>query len=147
MKFRKRVRKRGLSDINLTPMIDVVFNLLIFFMLSSTFVVQSSIKIEMPRAEGATELEQKDLSVTLAYGTDGPGGKGKIYVDTDEVETIDALAQRLSDEVRRQPDLQLLVRTDARTDTARLVEVLGIANSVGIKRLGIGAQPVDGTKK
>ena len=39
-------------------------------------------KIEMPTAEGATELEQKDLSVTLTYGTDGPGGKGKIYVDT-----------------------------------------------------------------
>jgi len=146
MKFRKRRKIRTASVLNLTPMIDVVFNLLIFFMLSSTFVVQSSIKIEMPKAEGATELEQKDLSVTLAYGTDGPGGKGKIYIDTEEIDSIQTLTQRLSDEVRKQPELQLLVRTDARTDTARLVEVLGIANSVGIKRLGIGAQPFDEPK-
>ncbi len=143
MKFRKRRKKPSSTGLNLTPMIDVVFNLLLFFMLSSTFVVQSSIKIEMPKAEGATELEQKDLSVTLAYGTDGPGGKGKIYIDTEEIDSIQALAQRLSDEVRKQPELQLLVRTDARTDTARLVEILGIANSVGIKRLGIGAQPFE----
>ncbi len=143
MKFRKRRKKPSSTGLNLTPMIDVVFNLLLFFMLSSTFVVQSSIKIEMPKAEGATELEQKDLSVTLAYGTDGPGGKGKIYIDTEEIDSIQALAQRLSDEVRKQPELQLLVRTDARTDTARLVEIRGIANSVGIKRLGIGAQPFE----
>ena len=143
MRFRKRQRKRPDSQINLTPMIDVVFNLLLFFMLSSTFVVQSSIKIEMPRAEGATELEQKDLSVTLTYGSGTPGDKGKIYVDTEEIDTLQTLAQRLSDEVRKRPELQLLVRTDARVDTARLVEVLGIANSVGIKRLGIGAQPFE----
>ena len=142
MKFRKQPRRRAVANVNLTPMIDVVFNLLLFFMLSSTFVVQSSIQIEMPTAEGATELEQKDLSVTLAYGTDGPGGKGKIYIGTEEVPSLTALSQRLSEEVQKQPNVQLLVRTDARTDTARLVEVLGIANSVGIKRLGIGAQPV-----
>lgn len=138
MKFRKRTRKRATTNVNLTPMIDVVFNLLIFFMLSSTFVVQSSIQIEMPVAEGATELEQKDLSVTLTYSPDGPG---KIYLDTEEIPSLTALSQRLSDEVQRQPNVQLLVRTDARVDTARLVEVLGIANSAGIKRLGIGAQP------
>ena len=92
----------------------------------------------------ATELETKDLSVTLAYGTDGPGGKGKIYIDTEEIDSIQTLTQRLSDEVRKQPELQLLVRSDARTDTARLVEILGIANSVGIKRLGIGARPFEG---
>jgi biopolymer transport protein ExbD len=124
-------------------MIDVVFQLLLFFMLSATFVVQTSIQIEMPEAEGATELEDKDLSVTLAYGTDGPDGKGKIFVNNDEIASIEALTERLSQEVRAQPDVQLLVRTDTRTDTGRLVEVLGIATSVGIERYGISAQPPD----
>lgn len=124
-------------------MIDVVFQLLLFFMLSSTFVVQTSIQIEMPQAEGATRLEEKDLSVTLAYGTDGPDGKGKIFVNNDEIPTIEALTERLSQEVQAQPDIQLLVRTDSRTDTGRLVEVLGIATSVGIEKYGISAQPPD----
>jgi len=141
MKFRDKRKRRGDVRVDLTPLIDVVFQLLIFFMLSATFVVQSSIQIEMPEAEGATNLEQKDLSITLAYGTDGPGGGGKIYVNNDEMTTIEALTERLSAEVQRQPEVMLLVRTDARTDTGRLVEVLGIASSVGITKFGIGAQP------
>jgi biopolymer transport protein ExbD len=124
-------------------MIDVVFQLLLFFMLSSTFVVQTSIQIEMPQAEGATRLEQKDLSVTLAFGTDGPDGKGKIYVNNDDIPSIDALTQRLSEEAQRQPDIQLLVRTDARTDAGRVIEVLGIATSVGIEKFSVGAQTPD----
>lgn len=141
MKFRKRHAQRRAPNVDLTPMIDVVFQLLLFFMLSSTFVVQTSIQIEMPEAKGATQLEDKDLSITLAYGTDGPDGKGRIFVNDDEMPSMDALTQRLSDEARRNPGVQLLVRPDARTDTGRLVEVLGIATSVGIQKYGISAQP------
>ena len=65
--------EHGLGQIDIAPLIDVIFQLLIFFMLSATFVVQSSIHIEMPEAEGTTELEQKDMSVTLAFGSDGQG--------------------------------------------------------------------------
>jgi biopolymer transport protein ExbD len=141
VKFRKRHPQRRAPNPDLTPLIDVVFQLLLFFMLSSTFVVQTSIQIEMPEAEGATQLEKKDLSVTLAYGTDGPDGKGKIFVNSDEIPSMEALTQRLSEEAQRQPDIQMLVRSDARTDTGRLVEVLGIATSVGIEKYGIYAQP------
>lgn len=143
MKFGRRHARRVGPNVDLTPMIDVVFQLILFFMLSATFVVQTSIQIEMPEAEGATELEDKDLSVTLAFGTDGPDGKGRIYVNNDEIPSIEALTERLSEEVRVRPDVQLLVRTDTRTDTGRLVEVLGIATSVGIERYGISAQPPD----
>jgi biopolymer transport protein ExbD len=143
VKFRHRGPKRIGTSLNLTPMVDVLFNLLLFFMLSSTFVVQNSIQIQMPKAEGATALEQKDLSVTLTYGDGGPDGKGKIFVDNEEIPSIEQLTMRLLDEVKKRPEVQLLVRSDTRTDTGRLVEVLGIANSVGIKRLGIGAQPFE----
>ena len=143
MKF-KRDRKRRINpNLDMTPLIDVVFQLLIFFMLTSTFVVQSTIQIEMPEAEGAAQLDQKDLSVTLAYGTGGPEGKGKIYVNSEEVPTLEELARILSEHASERPELMLLVRTDARTDTGRLVEVLGIASSVGIQKFGIGAQPPD----
>lgn len=143
MKFRLDKKRRVNPYVDLTPLIDVVFQLLIFFMLSSTFVVQSSIQIEMPEAEGATQLEQKDLSVTLAYGTGGPEGKGKIYLNSEEIPTIEELTRILSERVAEQPDLMLLVRTDTRTNTGRLVEILGIASSVGIEKFGIGAQPPD----
>jgi biopolymer transport protein ExbD len=141
MNLRGDRTRRVTPTIDLTPMIDVVLQLLVFFMLSSTFVVQSSIQIEMPQAEGATQLEQKDLSITLAYGNDGPDGKGRIYVDNVEVASMNELTHILTQKVTERPDIMLLVRSDTRTPTGRLVEVMGIANSVGITRYGIGAEP------
>ena len=143
MKFRNDKKRKINPHVDLTPLIDVVFQLLIFFMLSSTFVVQSTIQIEMPEAEGAAQLEQKDLSVTLACGTGGPEGKGKIYVNSKEVPSMEELTRILTERVSERPGLMLLVRTDARTDTGRLLEVLGIASSVGIQKFGLGAQPPD----
>lgn len=145
MKFRKASEKRKVrANVELTPLIDVVFQLLIFFMLSSTFVVQSSIQIEMPQAEGAVALEKKDISITLAYGDDGPDGKGKVYIDNVEVASMRELSRKLADKKSAQPDIMVLIRTDARVDTGRLVEVLGVASSVGIERYGIAAQPPQG---
>lgn len=143
MKFKQDKKRKINPNVDLTPLIDVVFQLLIFFMLSATFVVQSSIQIEMPEAEGAVQLEQKDLSVTLAYGSGGPGARGRIYVDSKEVLSMEELTQILTDRVLERPDLTLLVRSDTHTDTGRLLEVLGIASSVGIQKFGLGAQPPD----
>ena len=143
MRLRKNPKPKISPSVDLTPLIDVVFQLLIFFMLSATFVVQSSIQIEMPEAEGATKLDQKDLSITLAYGTGGPEGKGKIYVENEEVQSMEELTRILAERVQERPDLRLLVRTDARADSGRLVEVLGIGSSVGIENFGIGARPPD----
>lgn len=125
----------------MTPLIDVVFQLILFFMLSSTFVVQSSINIEMSTAKGAIAYEQKDLSITLAYGEGGPDGKGPIYVNDVEIDSMEELSRVLSQAHAERPDIMVLMRPDARIRSARLIEVLGIANSVGIERYGIAAQP------
>jgi biopolymer transport protein ExbD len=141
MKFKDESKQKQRPNIDLTPMIDVVFQLLIFFMLSATFVVQSSIQIEMPEAKGATNLEQKDLAITLAYGTDGPDGKGKIYVDSQDILSMEELTRVLSEKAKDNPDIQVAIRSDARSDTGRLMEVMGIASSVGMTKFQMVAQP------
>lgn len=140
MKLRSTSRRRVQTQADLTPLIDVVFQLLIFFMLTATFVVQSSIQIEMPESKSAATLEQKDLSITLAFGPGGPDGKGPVYIDQVEVATMEEFSSILAQKVRDRPDIMVLVRTDSRLQTGRLVEVLGIAGSVGITRFGIGAR-------
>jgi len=134
-------KRKVKAQLDLTPLIDVVFQLILFFMLSSTFVVQSTVNIQVPEALGAAALEKKDLTVTLAYGEGGPDGHGPIYVDNVEVASMGQLSQKLADEKRARPDLMLLIRSDGRTETARLVKVLGIARSLGITNFGIAAQP------
>lgn len=138
---RMRKDRRVRPSLDMTPLIDVVFQLILFFMLSSTFVVQSSVNIEMAEAKGAVAFEQKDLSITLAYGEGGPGGRGPIYVNNIEIQDMGELSRVLSEAHAESPDIKVLVRPDARIQSARLIEVLGIAHSVGIERCGIAAQP------
>ncbi|HOZ47355.1 MAG TPA: biopolymer transporter ExbD [Candidatus Hydrogenedentes bacterium] len=141
MRFDSREKRKISASVDLTPLIDVVFQLLLFFMLSATFVVQQSIQIEVPEAEGSMALEQKDLSITVVYGEGGPENQGAVYVNETPVETWGELSRRLADAHAVRSDLLVLIRPDARVPTERLVKVLGIASSVGIEHYGIAAQP------
>ena len=141
MKFKRNEKRKVRAAVEMTPLIDVVFQLLIFFMLSSTFVVQTSIPIEIPESAGAEQFEQKDLSITLAYGTGGPEDGGKVLVNDVEISTWGDLTRTLADFEENQQDGQVLIRSDGRTSYARLVHVMGIAKTVGIERFGFEARP------
>ncbi|HNR32178.1 MAG TPA: biopolymer transporter ExbD [Candidatus Hydrogenedentes bacterium] len=150
MRLTNDKKLRVSAQLDLTPLIDCVFQLIIFFMLSSTFVVQTSIQVELPEAEGARELENKDIAITLAHpGLDDNGkpriegleGLGRVYVNEIEITSWPELTAVLGELYTRQPEALVLIRPDAQVPTARLVKVLGIANSVGISRYGIAARP------
>jgi len=145
MQFRAsdKDRRKVKATVDLTPLFDVVFLLILFFMLSSTFVVQSSIPVEIPQADGSSKWEEKDLTITLMQGTDGPGGGGKIFVGNDEMASMAQLSGRLADELAAHPKLMVLIRPDARIEAGRLVRVMGIASSVGIENYGLAARPPD----
>lgn len=138
MKFRTTQRKRVRATLDLTPLIDVVFLLVLFFMLSSTFVVQNSIPVELPEAEGSTQLEARDISVTL---TRGSGNEGAIYVDNVQIDSMERLGEVLAAKRAENPDIIVLIRADEGVPTGRTVEVLGIAYAAGIKRSLIAARP------
>ena len=129
------------AGFDLTPLVTVVLNLLIFFILSSTFVVQSSIQIQAPAAEGTSQFEAKDLSVTLQLGEGGPDGQGRIYVNNDEIPSWDALSERLGEEIRQRPDARVLIRPDARIEAGRLIGVLGIATKANVRYYAIETGP------
>lgn len=139
MTFREPGKRRHSikAGFDLTPLVTVMLNLLIFFILSSTFVVQSSIQIQAPVAEATSRLEAQDLSITLQAGDGGPDGKGRVYIDNDEVQTWAALTERLGEEVRQRPDTRVLIRPDARIDAGRLITVLGIASKAEVRYYAI----------
>ncbi|MBM3290976.1 MAG: biopolymer transporter ExbD [Candidatus Hydrogenedentes bacterium] len=125
------------AGFDLTPLVTVMLNLLIFFILSSTFVVQSSIQIQAPTAEGTVEFGAQDLSITLQTGGGGPDGKGRVYVNNDEVASWDALSERLAAAMRERPDARVLIRPDARIDAGRLITVIGIASKADVRYYAI----------
>jgi len=143
MKFRKDKQRRVKPILDLTPLIDVVFQLLIFFMLSATFVIQSSIQIEMPTAQGATQLDQKDLTITLAHGEGGPDGKGPVFIDSVEITSMAGLSEIISERLDENPNTRLLIRSDTRAEAGRLIEIMGIANSLGASTVALAAEVPD----
>ena len=140
MKFRRKERLKVRANADITPLIDVIFQLLIFFMLSATFVVQTSINIQTPEAKGATSLDSKDISITLAVDDKDPDGPGKIFVNGEQV-TMNDLPDYITGLLERRKNPFILIRPDARIRTGRLVEVFGILNSLGISNYGIAARP------
>lgn len=141
MKFKRNNKRRIVANVEMTPLIDVVFQLLIFFMLSSTFVVQTSIPVEIPQSEGATKMEHKELVISLKPGVGGPDDEGEIYVDEVSIGSWEELTSTLAEFSQRKPDAVVLLRPDTRVDYGRLVRVLGIASNVGIEHYGFAAQP------
>jgi len=145
MKFaRSNDKHKVRATVDMTPIIDVVFQLLIFFMLTSSFVVQSSIPIEMPEVpEGGTELEKKDLTITLAHGEGGPDNQGKIYFMIDEsieVSSWEEFDTLLREHYKESPDEIIRVEADKRVTTQRLVYVLSQLNAVGFTKYGLAAE-------
>jgi len=146
MKFKRNNKRRIVANVEMTPLIDVVFQLLIFFMLSSTFVVQTSIPIEIPQAEGASKLEIKDVEIFLQAGIGGPDNEGVITVSGGDLQEPMEIAEWadltaiLSTINERKPDALVLIYSDEQAPSGRLVRVLGIASNVGIKHYGVAAE-------
>lgn len=139
MKLRRTRKLQAKALFDFTPLVDVVLILLFFFMLSGSFAVTATIPIEAAQVDAAPYFEEKDISITLLPGEGGPDGGGKVFVNDNDVASWDDVSATLSELHEKAPEASVLIRPDASVPTARLVRVLGIANSVGIERYGIAA--------
>lgn len=145
MKFRRSHEKRKVrATLDMTPLIDVVFLLVLFFMMSSTFVSSSSIPIEMTETPGLEEHFGDDLSITLTVEAGGPDGEGKIFLNDMPVEDWATLSTTLAAYHEARPDRPVTIRPDRNVPTGRTVKVLGLVTSAGIQRFYIAAEQPQG---
>ncbi len=135
MQIKKRT-KRVSPSISITPLIDVVLLLVIFFMLSSTFVVQPGIKVRLPEAVTAERGEPRDLVLILTR-------EGVLYLNDHKV-TVRQLAGELTREFRARKDAYLIIRADKDVRHGRVVAVMDLAKQAGARRLAIATEPKAG---
>lgn len=125
-------------------MVDVVFLLVLFFMLSSTFVTTTGLAIAMPEAQGVDSYMGQQLAISLSPDPGGPDGAGRIVLSTSggeqEVENWADLAAALSQYHEAQPDAAVTIRSDQRVPSGRMVELIGLVTSAGIRNLNIAAE-------
>jgi len=115
------------------PMIDIIFFLLVFFMMSMlTMVVQKSINLNLPQA--ATSKVDLDRTLPISVTSDGT-----IYVEQEKVSKED-FHRRMEIEKQRNPELAIVLRADSRSEHGDFVFVLDQLKSVGISKIGIATE-------
>lgn len=122
------------ADIDMTPMLDVVFIMLIFFIVSTTFVRESGVDIKRPAA--ATAEAKESNGVMLAITADG-----QIWLDRKplDLRMIRPTLERLKVE---QPDLGVMIQADEQARTGLLVKVMDQLKLSGIQQIAVAAAPV-----
>jgi biopolymer transport protein ExbD len=125
-------KKKRKVLINITSLIDVLFLLLIFFMVSSTFLEQPGIKLELPYAQSAAVAEQKDY--TLFVDKDG-----RMFLNNDEVDT-ENLGELLTQALPEMKEGALILKADQDVSHGVVVRIMDISRQSGVKKLIIGTK-------
>lgn len=128
MRFKRHTKlESGLSQVDIAPLIDVVFLLLIFFMLSSSFTLQSGINVKLPKTVTSDVIKSENVVVTITR-------ENVIYLN-DAVITLKELNQALSQFSGK--DRPLLIKADRRASVGRVVDVWDLCRNLGIERINI----------
>lgn len=135
MRFTVHKRRRPPTALDITPMIDVVFQLVLFFMVTTNLVSSPlGIQVDLPRASADTVVAtQEDLQVWLAR--DGAVFVGDAPVDIDELRRVFRQA------AERDPTTLVVIKADATVSHGRVVTLMDLARSYSLTRLAIATDP------
>ena len=120
-----------MSDINVTPLVDVMLVLLVIFILTAPLMT-SAIRLDLPKAEG-TQAGDAPLAVTLVINL-----QGQVYLNDKSV-ALSELAAQLQAMAAQRPDTEVQLRADQAVPYGRVVEVMGVAQKAGLSRIGFVA--------
>jgi biopolymer transport protein ExbD len=127
-------RSRPEPEVNLTPLIDVVFLLLIFFMVSTSFVRQSQITIRLPEAESTAIMEETPEQIDIMITDQGTYLVNGRELINNRPETIRNALQRVSG---GNTDLPLTISADANARHQHVVTAMDVAGRLGFVRISI----------
>ncbi len=125
--------RRPDPTIDVTPMIDVVFQLVLFFMVSTNFIETPGLQVDLPRSSPQTVLSDKqDLNIWMTLDDE-------IYVD-DEAVSLEELTTRLRTRAEQAPETLVVIKADTGVSHGRVVTVMDRAKSLGLSRLAIATE-------
>lgn len=127
-----------LSTFSLSSLTDIVMLLLIFFLLSSSFIIQPGIKVELPKSDTSEIHREKSITVTIT--------KDGLYYLNEARVTITELPAKLQQLVSANADQIIIIKPDKDVIVDKLVEVWDIGKIVGIEKFAIATERKDGSK-
>lgn len=127
MKF--QTQNKELTMFSYSSLTDIVMLLLIFFLLTSQFVIQTGVKVKLPGSKTNEQITQTKLIVTITSG-------GAVYLGSDEI-AIDELAGKLSISLQEINEDNLIIRADKTVAVDMVIRVIDAARGVGIDKFTI----------
>jgi biopolymer transport protein TolR len=129
---KRRGRGRPVSEINVTPMVDVMLVLLVIFMITAPLLTVG-VPIDLPQTQ-ASAIRDPDEPMAVSINAEG-----KVFLQDAEIE-LTALVPRLRAIAGTNPDLRIFVRGDKSIDYGRVMEVMGVINSGGFNKVALITQ-------
>jgi biopolymer transport protein TolR len=125
--------RRAMTDINVTPLVDVMLVLLIIFMVTAP-LIQSGVKVDLPRAS-AQQMEHSEEKLVLTITKDK-----RILLGNTEISGAD-LETKLATNARIQKDKELYLHADRSLPYGTVVEIMAVARRAGVESLGMITEP------
>lgn len=125
-------------DVNLTPLIDVVFILLLFFMVSTTFQRESEINIELPEAS-AEPVEERDETLEIVIDVEG-----HYFIDEQQVVNteLETLKQAIEKFLGKRSEIPVVIRADRQTPYESVVRAMDATAQLGLLQMSLAtSQP------
>ncbi|MCM8780788.1 MAG: biopolymer transporter ExbD [Candidatus Omnitrophica bacterium] len=128
MRFKRHMElEHGLRQIDIAPLIDMIFQLLIFFMLTSSFVIQPGIKVNLPKAVTSEIIKIENIEIVIS-------GENVIYLNGKVLNTqeLKSFLKQVS-----KADKPVLIKADRHASLGRVVEIWDICRDLGITHINI----------
>ena len=124
-------RERKKPELNIAPLVDMVFLLLIFFLVSTTFSRETGVGVRKPKAKTASYLSRESILVAVTK-------EGTIHINNRKVD-IETLHSIIKDTLEERQDSPVIIIADKHSLTGRIIEVMDECKSAGAQNLSLAA--------
>ena len=127
-----------IASINVTPLVDIVLVLLIVLMVTSSYLVNKAIGVELPKASTGETAQPSSMAISLDQ-------TGKLFLDGNPIDAP-ALRERVKTAHDKDPDVKAIISADGRVRHAEVVSVIDLLRSEKVTKFAINTSPVDAPK-
>ena len=135
MLVHKKQRTRYQIQAPLTSLIDIVFMLLIYFLLTTNFMVEQGIDVNLPDANASAPQTREEITVYIDQA-------GMVYLGKQPVAFND-LFDRLQEQIRKNPDQLVVIKADGAIILDRAVQVMDLAQAAGAQKLFLATEKIN----
>jgi biopolymer transport protein ExbD len=122
-----------ITDINVTPLVDVVLVLLIILMVTATAIVSKAINVELPKAATGEHTPNEELTVSIDR-------KGQVFLNQSAV-TLEELRRKVSETHTKNPDVRAIIAADGQLAYAKVVQIIDLLRQEKVMKFDINVQP------